>query len=600
MSNLRTGRIPLVDAEWLLTSSARRSQPLRSLLRLLRPHRSHMLVAVVAFVIKDSPIWVLPPVTAGIIDVVVAGGPLERIWLWAALAAGLLALNYPFQMVVVRLTSTATRTLAYTVRSGLAARLQRLSFGVHNRQSASLVQTKIVRDVENLELMIAQLFPTIISAVATLIGAIVITAINVPQFVVVFVIAIPLAAVLVVTIRRSAATRNEEFRHEVEALAAQVGEMAALLPITRGHGLEDVATARVTERADSVRRAGRQLDVLNGRFGALSWITYQVLGLTCLVAAAALSITGVIPISAGQVVLLSTYFTILTNAIVMLLSVAPVFARGMDAMKSIADVAEELDIERSEGKLVLDSITGAIELRHVVVHYDAGDDTRAALDGVDLQITPGETVAFVGPSGSGKSTILNTVLGFVRPSSGVVLVDGHDLGDVDLPKLRRHISIVPQETVLLAGTVRENVAYGATDVDDDDVMAALREANALDIIDGNVDGLDAIVGERGSGLSGGQRQRLAIARALIRQPRILVLDEATSALDPVSEARITEALDRARRGRTTLIVAHRLSTVRGADRIVVVQAGQIMEIGSHDELVAAGGLYSTLALLQQQ
>ena len=284
----------------------------------------------------------------------------------------------------------------------------------------------------------------------------------------------------------------------------------------------------------------------------------------------------------------------------MLLSVAPVFARGMDAMKSIADVAEELDIERSEGKLVLDSITGAIELRHVVVHYDAGDDTRAALDGVDLQITPGETVAFVGPSGSGKSTILNTVLGFVRPSSGVVLVDGHDLGDVDLPKLRRHISIVPQETVLLAGTVRENVAYGATDVDDDDVMAALREANALDIIDGNVDGLDAIVGERGSGLSGGQRQRLAIARALIRQPRILVLDEATSALDPVSEARITEALDRARRGRTTLIVAHRLSTVRGADRIVVVQAGQIMEIGSHDELVAAGGLYSTLALLQQQ
>ncbi|WP_439591684.1 ABC transporter ATP-binding protein [Microbacterium sp.] len=596
MSAPRTGRIPLIDPEALLTGSIRRSQPLRSLLRMLRPHRVGMSLAVGAFVIKDSAVWVLPPVTAAIIDIVVAGGPVTNIGWWALVAVAVLALNYPFNMMVVHLTSTANRSLAYTVRAGLAARLQRLSLGFHNRQSASIVQTKIVRDVENLELMLAQLFPTVISALSTLVGAVLITALTVPLFVGVFAVAIPIAASLIVYIRRRAATRNEAFRLEVERLSAHVSEMAALMPITRGHGLEDVATARIAERADSVRRAGRDLDVLNGRFGALSWISYQVLGLLCLVGAATLAVTGIVPITAGQVVLLSTYFGMLTNSIVMLMNAAPIFTRGMDAMRSIADVTEELDVEDSRGKAEVARVRGDLRLEHVVVHYPG--DELPALDGIDLEIDSGQTVAFVGPSGSGKSTILNTVLGFVRPTAGVVRIDGRDLAEIDLRSLRRFVSIVPQETVLLAGSVRENVAYGAPDVTDVDVFAALAEANALDIVSGSPDGLDTVVGERGSRLSGGQRQRLAIARALIRDPRILVLDEATSALDAESEARVTEALDRARRGRTTLIVAHRLSTVRGADVIVVVEDGRIVETGSHEELAAAGGLYSRLALLQ--
>lgn len=585
-----TGRIVLVDAEAQLTQRVRRAQPLRSLLRLLAPYRGRLLVAAGAFVIKDSPTWVLPAVVAAIIDIVVSGAHPERIALWAGIALVLLALNYPFQMIVVTLSSAVTRSLAYTVRTGVAARLQRLSLGFHNRQSASVVQTKIVRDVENLELLLAQLYPTVISAVATLTGALVVTALNVPAFIPVYIVTIPVAASLVFFIRRRAASRNETFRHEVERLSAQVNEMATLLPLTRGHGLEDVATARVAERADSVRRAGEDLDVLNGRFGALSWISYQVLGLACLVTAAGAAVSGILPITPGQVVLLSTYFGMLTSAIVMLMNTAPIFTRGMDAMRSIAEIAEELDVEDNTGKRVVTAVRGDIALTRATVHY--GND-EPVLGPVTLDIHADETVAFVGPSGSGKSTLLNLVLGFIRPDEGTVRIDGVDLAELDARSLRRFVSIVPQDTVLLAGTVRENVAYGTSDLGDEQVRQALADAQALDLVAGS-EGLDTPIGERGSRLSGGQRQRLAIARALVRNPRILVLDEATSALDPRSESLVSAALERARRGRTTLVVAHRLSTVRGADRIVVLDQGRIVESGSHAELVAHGGHYAEM------
>jgi len=255
-----------------------RSAPLRSFLRLLRPYRTRLSVSTLAYFIKDSPAWVLPPLTAAIVDLVVQRGSLHTLWVIAGLTIALLALNYPFHMIYVRGSSRATRSMAVDLRNVLTERMQRLSIGFHNRHSASIVQSKVVRDVENLELMMQQAFPTVLSTVFTLSGAVVITALAVPAFVGVFFVTVPVAVLLVRWIRSRAAERNENFRHEVERFSTGIGEMAALIPITRGHGLELVASRRVAGQAESVSVAGQELDTLNGRFGALSWVSYQVLG----------------------------------------------------------------------------------------------------------------------------------------------------------------------------------------------------------------------------------------------------------------------------------------------------------------------------------
>jgi subfamily B ATP-binding cassette protein MsbA len=242
--------------------------------------------------------------------------------------------------------------------------------------------------------------------------------------------------------------------------------------------------------------------------------------------------------------------------------------------------------------IALPAPLGRVTLDSVWFHYP--DRDQDVLRDVSLEVAAGEVVALVGPSGAGKSTLVSLVTRFYDPSRGRILLDGVDLRDLDLRELRGHVGIVPQETHLFSGTIEENIRYGRPDATADEIRRAAADANAEEFILGFSAGYATIVGERGVKLSGGQRQRVAIARALLKNPRILILDEATSSLDSHAESLVQDALTRLMVGRTTFVIAHRLSTVRDADRVVVLSHGQIAQIGSHASLMAEPGLYRSL------
>lgn len=256
------------------------------------------------------------------------------------------------------------------------------------------------------------------------------------------------------------------------------------------------------------------------------------------------------------------------------------------------DTVQDPDTPTEVGRL-----TGAVSFEDVTFHYPARPGI-AALDGVSLDVKPGETVALVGPSGAGKSTIIQLILRFYDPDSGAIKLDGHDLRDMDRGDFRKSIALVPQDPVIFAASARENIRFGRPDASDAEVEEAAKAAAAHQFLTALPEGYETYVGERGVMLSGGQKQRIAIARAILRDAPILLLDEATSALDAESEAAVQHAVERLSAGRTTLVVAHRLATVKKADRIVVFDGGQIIATGTHDALVAEGGLYARLAELQ--
>ncbi|WP_420036694.1 ABC transporter ATP-binding protein [Streptomyces sp. cg28] len=571
----------------------RGENPLRTLGHLFRPDRGRLLGAVGLFVVKHSPIWLLPMITAVVLDVVVQHGPQDRLWQATGVLLFILVINYPLHQWYVRLLAGSIRRMGTTLRSALCRRMQQLDIGYHSRVSSSVLQAKVVRDVESVEQMVQQSADMGLGAVVTLTGGLVVIAVRVPAFLPVFLVVVPVAGLLVMRLRMRMRSHNEEFRREVEQLSSKVGEMTTLIPITRAHGLERTALGRVDGSLRQVFAAGVRLDTVNGRFNSAAWVLLNILGVACLTGSALVAYHGWLPVSPGDVVMLSSFFTILTGSVTTLLGLAPVISKGLESVRSAGEVLQAPDLERNAGKAAVERVTGRIDFDAVGFSYDDKPE-EPAVSGFTLSARPGETVALVGASGAGKSTVLNLLIGFIRPTSGRILLDGTDMAGLDLRSYRRFLSVVPQESILFEGSIRDNVTYGLGDTAEETLLAALRDANALEFVRRLPLGLDTVVGERGARLSGGQRQRLAIARALIRDPRVLVLDEATSALDNRSEALVQEALARLVHGRTVFVVAHRLSTIRGADRIVVMEGGRVAETGTHAELLARGGVYAGL------
>ena len=587
-----------IDVESWFIECYRKHQghPMQILLGLYKGNYHKFFLAVVFFVIKHAPVWVLPIVTANIINDITSGSPetYQNILIQAVIMVALVATNVPMNYMYTRYKSLATRYAETGLRKALVRKLQQLSISYHKETQSGRLQSKIMRDVEAVETLSTQMFLSILS-IALNIGIALMVTVNKSMVVFIFfLLTTPIAAATMVFFRNVMKKRNTEFRKEMEETSARVMEMVELIPVTRAHALEEEEVQKMSGQLFAVAEKGYKLDLVQALFGSVGWAVFQVFQVVCLAFTGYLALRG--RIMAGDITLYQSYFATVVNQVSAIVTLLPTIAKGIESVNSIGEVLLSEDVEQNEGKKQLEDVTGTFDFCDVSFHYKNSD--KPVLNHFNLHIKQGETIALVGESGAGKSTILNLVIGFHLADGGKVLLDGNDMKEIDLRTYRKHLAVVPQTSILFSGTIRENITYGNEHVTDEELERVIRAANLTDLMESLPHGVDTVVGEHGGKLSGGQRQRIAIARALIRDPEVIVLDEATSALDSISEKLIQEALGNLTKGRTTFIVAHRLSTIRDADKIAVLADGHCVEYGTFEELMEQKGEFYKMKMIQ--
>ncbi|NII10530.1 ABC transporter transmembrane domain-containing protein [Oleiagrimonas sp. C23AA] len=577
--------------------SSRHIGALRGLWPYLKPHKALALGWIIFLAISSGAVLVLPVAVRHMIDRGFAGAdPAIINRTFAALFAVALVLAITSAARYFCITLLGERALA-SLRRALYSHLIRLDVGFYEKTRVGELISRLGTDTELVQTVVGSGISMALRSAVRLVGATVLMVITSPSLAGLAALVIPvvLLPILVFGKRVQRLSRHSQDRlADASAVANETLNAATAVKAYAREGQESrrygeaIIAALATARRRIGMRALLTAAVITLVFGAITLVLW---------AGAHQVLEG--ELGAGVLSQFVLYAIFAASAVGTLSEVWGSVLRAAGAMERINELmAEQPQIaDPAQPKSLPRPVRGEVHFDDVRFHYPTRPDT-AALDGFHLHVNPGETVALVGPSGAGKSTVFNLLLRFYDPESGRISVDGEDLRALTLPELRGAIALVPQETVIFGGSAADNIRFGREDASDAEVREAARAAEADEFLSALAEGYDSPLGERGVRLSGGQRQRIAIARAILRDAPLLLLDEATSALDAQSEAAIQQALERLEKGRTTLVIAHRLATVQRADRIVVMDAGRIVAQGTHETLLAEGGLYAELARLQ--
>jgi ABC-type multidrug transport system fused ATPase/permease subunit len=579
-------------------SKGTRGRNLRGLFGLLRPYRVRAALTVVALIVGTAASLAPPLLARAAIDDGIERHDFDKLLL-------VVIAFFVSALIVWVMTYAQTFLVGWVGQRALAdlririfKHLQTLPIGFYESRSAGVLISRMTNDVEALDSLVTDSVVTLFQSGLTLIGTIgILLYLDVTLALITFCI-LPLVLAGSLWFRIISAGAFRRTRETIGAITGYLQETLSGIRVVRSFAQEPVHEAQFTElNADNADANMTTVKLNAAYFPSVEMLSGVAVGLIVLYGGYQ-AIDG--HISIGTIVAFVAALSNLFEPIQQLSQLYATYQSGMAALEKIFQLLDERpDLEDRPDAIELGRISGEVDFDDVSFAYkkrrgDNSSEEVLALDHVDLQIPPGQTVALVGATGAGKSTMAKLIARFYDPTSGAVLVDGHDLREVASSSLRSQMGIVPQEAFLFSGTVAENIAFGRPDADADQIRAAAAAVGAEEFISELPSGYDTEIGERGTQLSAGQRQLIAFARALIADPRILVLDEATSNVDLHSEARIEQGLRRLLAGRTSIVIAHRLSTIRQAGRIVVLEHGKIAEQGTHDELIDAQGRYYEL------